>query len=238
VQIKPEDIIPPTVAEELEAGLRSQLIPLAFEISDTIAGAFVDAFGIANTAFGNLVSSILKQATALAARLGALSLVSLIPGVGSFASLIRLAFDKGGIVPNINIPEFAKGGIVPTTKVLGLEKGGVINNIIEGFKAGGIKTTDTVPSMLTPGEAVIPASSVQNNRNVVDSLIASPEPLQSTFSPVQQSSTNINIAFNGFDELSAQRILQSPEFLNTFADIINNGDLKVEVEGRQIEVIR
>jgi len=198
-----------TIGESLEAGFRSRLIPLAFEISDTIAGAFVDAFGIANTAFGNLVSSILKQATSLAARLGALSLVSLIPGVASFASLIRLAFDKGGIVPQI-----------------------------EGFQAGGIKTTDTVPSMLTPGEAVIPASSVQNNRNIVDSLIASPEPLQSTFSPVQQSSTDINIFFNGFDELSAQRILQSPEFQNTFADIINNGDLKIEVEGKQIEVIK
>jgi len=193
----------------IENAFKGEALQAFGEITNTIADSFVNAFNIANTAFGNLVSSILRQATALAARLGALSLISLIPGVGSFASLIRLAFDKGGIVPQI-----------------------------EGFQAGGIKTTDTVPSMLTPGEAVIPASSVQNNRNIVDSLIASPEPLQSTFSPVQQSSTNINIAFNGFDELSAQRVLQSPEFQNTFADIINNGDLKIEVEGRQVEVIR
>jgi len=216
----------------------NQALSTFHEITNTIADAFVDAFNIANTAFGNLVSSILKQATALAARLGALSLVSLIPGVGSFASLIRLAFAEGGIVPNIKVSPFSEGGIVPNKKIPGFEKGGIINNVIEGFQAGGIKTTDTVPSMLTPGEAVIPASSVQNNRSVVDSLIASPEPLQSTFSPVQQSSPNINIAFNGFDELSAVRILQSPEFQNTFADIINNGDLKVEVEGKQIEVIR
>jgi hypothetical protein len=194
---------------DIENAFKGEALQAFGEITNTIADSFVDAFNIANTAFGNLVSSILKQATSLAARLGALSLVSLIPGVGSFASLVRLAFAEGGIVPNI-----------------------------EGFQAGGIKTTDTVPSMLTPGEAVIPASSVQNNRNIVDNLIASPEPLQSTISPVQQSSTNINISFNGFDELSAQRVLQSPEFQNTFADIINNGDLKVEVEGKQIEVIR
>jgi len=90
--------------------------------------------------------------------------------------------------------------------------------------------TDTVPAMLSPGEAVIPAPVVRQNITQVQELIAGKSPSGSG------NTVNIQPVFhiNAIDAQGVEDFIKSDSVRQTFIDMINDGTLKLQLNGEDI----
>jgi len=91
--------------------------------------------------------------------------------------------------------------------------------------------TDTVPAMLSPGEAVIPAPVVRQNITQVQELVAGKG------SGGGQTIVNISPVYNisAVDGDSVRRFVQSEENKQALIDLINDRELNLQVDGINVE---
>ena len=109
---------------------------------------------------------------------------------------------------------FAKGGIVPDSSRRLLQVG-----------------TDSVPALLTPGEAVIPKQTVQNNPLLIDSLLNG-RGVYNT--PTKSGGMNVTFNVQAVDAASFSDLLRSDAFRNTFDDLLNSRSINLRVENNNV----
>lgn len=103
----------------------------------------------------------------------------------------------------------------------GMARGGIITGQREG--------TDTVPVMLSPGEAVIPSTSVQKNMPAIQELISG-----KSVSGSKSVQFNINIPVSAIDGLSVKRMVDSPDFRKALVKGINEARLRLKVGNQNV----
>lgn len=97
---------------------------------------------------------------------------------------------------------------------------------------GAFSGTDTVPAILSPGEAVIPASVVRNNTTVVQQLVGRQEPTEKTSNKSVKVSANFSV--NTVDADGFEQLLRSNKFRNIFIDLINEKRINLEISNDQV----
>lgn len=115
------------------------------------------------------------------------------------------------------------------------QQGGIVEDRDRGeFILMQPQGTDTVPAMLTPGEAVIPQDSVQRNPLVVEHLIRGED--------VEAGNTvQINVApqftVNAVDSQGIRDFVRSEEFAEELAEAINDSIIRLKISGDEVKGI-
>ena len=174
------------------------------------AQAMIDAFGAANRALNSLPypANIAAATVTLAAAM---------MNVARITSMdIQKTSGTGGI--------FQRGRAPSISPPPSFQEGGIIPDIPVEIPAAQTITTDTVPIMATPGEAVIPRHATQRNREVVEALITG----ETTETTPTQLNVEVTFNVNAIDAHSVEDFVSSHEFRSAFADIVRDGLLMLK----------
>lgn len=220
-----------------------------------------------------MVASFLKALARMVAEALAAKLVEKIFGGGTGGAAGAGGGGLGGALSGAGVGA-AIGGPLGGAIGAGLGLAGLLNQggIIGGDRQLGPNERiaimfpsgkDTVPAMLTPGEAVIPADTVSRNRPLIDSLLGNSPLFAQTGGVVQDNQTLIGSSSVRESTVSSQTIINvSPQFVinsqsldpvaarNAIIEFVrsdafrremkrsvNNGDLPIEVDSKRAEVI-
>ncbi len=146
-----------------------------------------------------------------------------------------------------------------------------------GFYKFDPQGTDTVPALLPSGVAVVSKPKFDKNRDIIEQILAGEQvrpatpfvdggivgdddalpasgslsergddfllpPEVVTEGPAQgeappQIINNMTVIFNGFTDDTAPRIMDTPQFIRTFGDMVNNGQIRIVINNEQAEVL-
>jgi TP901 family phage tail tape measure protein len=164
----------------------------------------------------SILDSFSNMLAQMAAKAAVAGILSSIPGVGAFGTIFSALFNRGGIVPAVGAQSgMIAGASAPKSTV--------------SFQPRGY---DSVPAMLTPGEAVIPKSSVANNPALVNQLIHSPAPVGGGGSNM---SVSLSMNINTVDAQGVSEFVSSTSFRDSISNAINDGLLRLRVGSDEVE---
>ena len=102
-----------------------------------------------------------------------------------------------------------------------------------GMQARG---SDTVPAMLTPGEAVIPAAQTRKNLPAISQIISGQSPTAGTAKG--GDSYNLSFKIDAVDGDSVERVVNSASFRKSIVDLITDNKINLKVQNNQVVASR
>jgi hypothetical protein len=102
-----------------------------------------------------------------------------------------------------------------------------------GMQARG---SDTVPAMLTPGEAVIPAAQTRKNLPAISQIISGQSPTAGTAKG--GDSYNLSFKIDAVDGESVERVVSSASFRKSIVDLIADNKINLKVQNNQVVASR
>lgn len=107
------------------------------------------------------------------------------------------------------------------------QKGGIVN------AQTGLQGTDTVPAILTRGEAVIPRPIVEENRPLIDSLVSG-----GGVSSGNTISNVFNITIQAFNRDGVEDVVRSKSFRQAISDAVNQGEIQLVLNDKFVRALR
>ena len=127
-------------------------------------------------------------------------------------------------------------GLANVAKISGMSRGGFVEPVRAqtGMVSQGF---DTQPAMLRPGEAVISTEHTRDNLPAIRQIMAGQSPSGSSGGG---GDVTISPSFNiqAWDGNDVRRVVRSADFRNTIVDMIEDGLLKLNVNGSRVQGMR
>lgn len=211
---------------------------------NAISAGMMRSFGEIKSGFGramaDMLSMFISTIVEMTVRWLAFKALTSMFGAGFFFSRGTIsvpAYSSG----TTSIPYYSKGTTGIPYHLRAMSEGGIVNNYHPQstmqkmiYAAGGMqaKGSDTIPAMLTPGEAVIPPAQTRKNLPAISQIIAGQTPT----SKQSSGGDNYNLTFkiDAMDGESVERVINTNSFRKSIVDLIADNKINLKVQNNQV----
>jgi hypothetical protein len=220
-------------AQNLQSMGQQAINTLGNMAGNAISGAFQRTFSGIKDGFGRALVDMLSMFVSMIAemiiRWLAFKALTSMFGAGFF-------FSQG--TSRVPSPSFAQGtSWVPKYSQGNMSIPGMLMPTI-AYAQSGMQTrgSDTIPAMLTPGEAVIPAAQTRKNLPAISQIISGQSPTSGTAKG--GDSYNLSFKIDAVDGDSVERVVNSASFRKSIVDLITDNKINLKVQNNQVVASR